>query len=139
MMRDRYQWQLVDFRLTARRDAKAAKAFLNKANEHVRMLSPVPICTNKAPTYGKVIRKINHRYDPYSDYITHVDRKYLNNRVESNHAALKRFFGYRESFRSLRSAKTTLLGMQAIRTVKNDTYKHSSRRPRRDQLRPRAI
>ena len=46
----RYLWraidtngQLVDFRLTARRDAKAAKAFLNKAIERVRRHRPVSI------------------------------------------------------------------------------------------------
>ncbi|MDD7973948.1 IS6 family transposase, partial [Roseinatronobacter alkalisoli] len=68
----RYLWraidangQLVDFRLTARRDAKAAKAFLNKAIERVRRHRPLSICTDKAPTYRKVIREINHRYDPH--------------------------------------------------------------------------
>lgn len=108
----RYLWraidangQLVGFRLTARRDAKAAKAFLNKAIERVHLHRPVSICTDKAPTYRKVIREINHRYDPHFDYIMHVDRKYLNNRVESDHAALKRRLGYRQSFRSLRSEK----------------------------------
>ena len=46
----RYLWraidangQLVDFRLTARRDAKAAKAFLKKAIEQVRLHRPVSI------------------------------------------------------------------------------------------------
>jgi len=126
----RYLWraidangQLVDFRLTARRDAKAAKAFLNKAIERVRLHRPVSICTDKAPAYRKVIREINHRYDPHFDYITHVDRKYLNNRVESDHAALKRLLGYRQSFRSLRYANATLLGMEAITTIKNGHIK----------------
>nr|WP_319799780.1 DDE-type integrase/transposase/recombinase [Roseobacter sp. H9] len=109
----------MDFRLTARRDAKAAKAFLKKAIERVRLQRPVSICTDKAPAYRKVIREINQRYDPHFDYITPVDRKYLNNRVESNHAALKRLLGYRQSFRSLRSAKITLQGMETIRTIKN--------------------
>jgi IS6 family transposase len=59
----RYLWQavdangqMVDFRLTARRDAKAAKAFLNKAIERVRLHRPVTICTDKAYTYRRVIR-----------------------------------------------------------------------------------
>jgi IS6 family transposase len=65
-----------------------------------------------------VIREINRRYDPYFDYITHIDRKYLNNWVESDHAALKRLLGYRQSFRSLRCAKATLQGMETIRTIK---------------------
>ncbi|MDO6591961.1 IS6 family transposase [Loktanella sp. D2R18] len=112
--------QLVDFRLTTRRDAKAAKAFLKKAIERVRLHRPVSICTDKAPTYRKVIKDINHQYDPHFDYITHIDKKYRNNRVESDHAALKRLLGYRQSFRSLRAAKATLQGMETIRTIKND-------------------
>nr|WP_282129508.1 hypothetical protein [Roseobacter litoralis] len=35
---------MVDFRLTTRRDAKAAKAFLNKAIERIRLYRPVTIC-----------------------------------------------------------------------------------------------
>ncbi|MEO9894826.1 MAG: IS6 family transposase [Paracoccaceae bacterium] len=111
--------QLIDFRLTARRDEKAAKAFLKKAIERVRLHRPVSICTDKAPTYRKVILDINHRYDPHSDYITHIDKKYRNNRVENDHAALKRLLGYRQSFRSLRCAKATLQGMETIRTIEN--------------------
>ncbi|MEP1519713.1 DDE-type integrase/transposase/recombinase [Ascidiaceihabitans sp.] len=105
--------QLVDFKLTARRDAKAAKAFLNKAIERVWLHRPVSICTDKTPTYRKVKRDINQRYDP------HIDKKYRNNRVESDHAALKRLLGYRQSFRSLRCAKASLQGMETIRTIKN--------------------
>ena len=119
----RYLWraidengQLVDFRLTARCDAKAAKAFLNRVIERVRLHRPVSICTDEAPTYRRVIREINNQYDPHFDYIVHVDKKYRNNRVESDHTALKRLLGYRQSFRSLRSAKATLQGMETIKS-----------------------
>jgi IS6 family transposase len=121
----RYLWraidangQMVDFRLTARRDAKAAKAFLRKAIERVRLHRPVTICTDKAPTYRKVIRDENRRYDPQFESITHIDRKWRNNRIESDHAALKRLLGFRQSFRSLQSAKATLSGIETIRTIK---------------------
>ncbi|GFE66199.1 hypothetical protein KIN_32730 [Litoreibacter roseus] len=64
----RYLWraidakgQMVDFRLTARRDAKAAKTFLNRAVERVRLHRPVTICTDKAHTYRRVIREIDYR------------------------------------------------------------------------------
>ena len=93
----RYLWraidangQLVDFQLTARRDAKAAKALLNKAIERTRLHHLVSITTDKAPAYYKVIREINHRYDPHFDGIKHIDKKGRNNRIESDHAALKR-------------------------------------------------
>ena len=52
---------MIDFRLTARRDAKAAKAFVNKAIEQVRLHRPVTICTDKARAYARVIREITHR------------------------------------------------------------------------------
>lgn len=121
----RYLWravdangQMVDFRLTARRDAKAAKAFLNKAIERVRLHRPVTIVTDKAHAYRRVIREINNSYDPHFDGILHVDRKWRNNRIESDHAALKRLLGFRQSFRSLGTAKATLGGIETIRTIK---------------------
>ncbi|MFZ7091229.1 IS6 family transposase [Primorskyibacter sp. 2E233] len=127
----RYLWravdangQMIDFRLTARRDAKAAKAFHNKAIERGRLHRPVTICTDKAPTYRRAIREINHRYDPYFDSIRHVDKKWRNNRIESDHAAMKRLLGYRPSFRSLRSAKATLSGIETIRTIKRGHIHH---------------
>jgi len=116
--------QMVDFRLTARRDAKAAKAFLNKAIERVRLHRPVTICTDKARAYRSVIREINHRYDPHFDSIRHIDRKWRNNLIESDHAAMKRLLGYRQSFRSLRTAKTTLSGIETIRTIKRGHIQH---------------
>lgn len=127
----RYLWravdanvQMIDFRLTARRDAKAAKALLNKAIERVRRHRPVTICTDKAQAYARVIREINQRYDPPFDSIRHIDRKWRNNRIESDHAAMKRLLGYRQSFRSLRSAKATLSGIETIRTIKRGHIHH---------------
>ena len=62
----RYLWravdqfgQLIDFRLTARRDAKAARAFLRQARETVRCYQPLTIITDKAHSYAKVIDEIN--------------------------------------------------------------------------------
>ena len=37
-----------------------------------------------------------------------------------NHAAPKRLFGTRHSFRSLRSAQATILAVEIIRTIRND-------------------
>nr|WP_279285305.1 DDE-type integrase/transposase/recombinase [Litoreibacter roseus] len=110
---------LIDFRLAATRDGKAARAFMRKAIDKARLHRPVTICTDKAPTYRRVIREINHRYDPHFESITHIDKKWKNNRIESDHAALKRLLGYRQSFRSVSSAKATLCGIEAVRTIKN--------------------
>ncbi|WP_183970175.1 DDE-type integrase/transposase/recombinase [Sagittula marina] len=48
---------------------------------------PVPF-TDKAQRYARVVREFNARLGP-QDAIRHLDHKYLNNRIESNHAALK--------------------------------------------------
>ena len=43
---------MIDFRLTARRDAKAARAFLRQARETVRLYHPLTIVTDKAHSNG---------------------------------------------------------------------------------------
>lgn len=110
--------QMVDVRLTARRDTKAAKSFLNKAIERVRLHRPVTIVTDKAQTFRRVICEINQRYDPRFDSIRHIDQNWRNNLIESDHASLKRLRGYRQSLRSLRSAKATLSGIETMRIIK---------------------
>ena len=120
----RYLWravdhrgQLVDFRLTARRDAKAAKAFLRQAKDNARLYQPMTIVTDKAPTYARVIEDWNER-NFLDDPILHVDRKWRNNIIESDHAALKRLTNPGKGFQSLHTAKATLKGIEAIRTIK---------------------
>ncbi|WP_255006308.1 transposase [Roseovarius sp. M141] len=70
--------------------------------------------------------EINHRYDPLFDSIRHIDRKWRNNLIESNHAALKRLLGYRQSFRSRRTAEATLSGIETIRTIKRGHIHHKN-------------
>ncbi|WP_233494864.1 transposase [Ruegeria sp. A3M17] len=123
---------MVDFRLTARRDVNAAKTFLNEAIERVRLHRPVTIVTDKAYAYPRVIREINHRYDPHFDSIRHIDRQWRNNLVESDHAAMKRPLGYRQRFRSLRTAKATLSEIETIRTIKRGHICHKQPGVRRE-------
>ena len=82
--------QSIAFRLTARRDAKAAKAFLKQAIEGVRLCRPVSIRIDKAPGYRKVIGDPNHRHDPRFDGILRIDRTWRNNRtIENDHISDK--------------------------------------------------
>lgn len=64
------------------------RAFLRQARETVRCYPSLAIITDKARCYAKVIGEINGQRGP-EDAIRHIDRKYLNNRIESVHAALK--------------------------------------------------
>ena len=110
---------MIDVRLTARRDAKAARASLRKAIAQVGLHRPATICTDRALTYRKVIQDENRHDDPPFDSIPHIDRTWRNNRIGSDRAALKRLLGCRQSFLSLSPAEQTLRGIEAIRTLKN--------------------
>lgn len=47
-----------------------------------------------------------------------IDKKSRSSLNESDHAAMKRLLGDRQSFQSLKSAKATLSGIETIRTIK---------------------
>ncbi len=125
----RYLWRIVDekgryvdFRLSAKRDSKAAKAFLNQARRNCGHYPPATIVTDKAPTYPALIQAMgDHAY--FNEPVIHIDKKWLNNRIESDHAALKRIVNPGKGFKSLRTAKPTLLAIEAFRTIKRgDLY-----------------
>ena len=84
-----------------------------------------------AGSYALVIGEMN-RFELPRDGIMHISRKWENNRIESYHAALKKLItplslialqstaGQRmRDFKSLSSAKATLCGIEAIRTIKH--------------------
>ena len=56
------------------------------------------------------------------DEITHINRKGQNNRIESDHASLKRIIDPSQGFQSLRTAKATLKGVEVHRMIKRGHY-----------------
>lgn len=109
--------QLIDFRLTKRRDTQAARAFLRQAMDNARLYQPRAIFTDKAQSYAEVIWEINQRRGA-GDEILHCDRKWRNNKIESDHAALTRITDPGKGLQSLRTANATLQGVEAMRTIK---------------------
>lgn len=118
--------QLIDFRLTARRTAGAARAFMRQAKETVRLYAPLTIVTDKAASYAKVLDEMNSIRGP-DDHIRHITRKGLNNRIESDHAALQQYLRPMRGFRSLSSAKATLKGIETFRTIKKGQFERCER------------
>ena len=77
---------------------------------------PLTIVTQKAHSYAKVIGEINDRLGP-EHTIRHVDRKYLNNRIESDHAAIKQRLRPKRGFQTIAGAKAALAGIKTFRTI----------------------
>lgn len=103
------EWSFAMFRQTEETQSQQ--------DDRARAPAPVgTIVTDKAHSYRRVIREINHRYDPRFDNIRRVDRKWRNNLMKSDHPTIKPFLGYQQSFRSLRSTKEILSGIETIRT-----------------------
>ena len=76
------QGRTVDFLLTHRRNAKAARRFLAKALRSRQNWPPHVINTDKNPAYGEALRQLK-RDDPDAEIIEHRQVKYLNNRIEA--------------------------------------------------------
>lgn len=54
----------------------------------------------------------------------HVDRKYLNNRIENDHAALTQRLRPMLGFRTLAGAKAALAGTETFRTIRKGPFEN---------------
>jgi transposase, IS6 family len=105
----------IDFLLSRRRDAEAAKCFLRKAlKEHPR---PRVINVDGNPSYPKAIQELK--------MIGELARRcrcrpvrYLNNIVEQDHRTLKRRTRASQGFRSFRAAARTIQGIETIHMIR---------------------
>lgn len=84
---------------------------------------PLTIITDKAHSYAKVIGEINGQLGP-ENAIHHIDRKYLNNRIESDHTALKQRLRPMRGFQTLAGAKAALAGIETFRTIRKGQFEN---------------
>src|SRR5436305_14464385 len=81
--------RLIDFFLSDRRNAKAAKRFLGKALRTRKDWPPLKINTDKNDAYPPAIQELKQQGKLAPD-VEHRQVKYLNNRLEAEHGGLKR-------------------------------------------------
>jgi transposase-like protein len=105
---------------SARRDCEAACTFLQRARK-ATVVVPVEVITDRAPTYLRVL-------DQLWPAVSHRVERYANNRVEADHAQLKR------RVRAMRGIKTmTGLGILA---AGHAFVQNPAPRPLRNRHRP---
>ena len=112
----------VDFILTAKRDRDAALRFLNKAMSIHKKPSKINIDKSGANKAGiKSYNQENHKR------IKIRQCKYLNNIVEQDHRFIKKKIRPMLGFKSFRSARITLGGIETIHMIHKGQMKHRVR------------
>lgn len=111
------QGKTVDFLLTAKRDASAARRFFDKAMRHSEV--PGTVTMDKSGANKAALDQLNtQREIPIK--IRQV--KYLNNIMEQDHRAVKRVTRPMLGFKSFRSAQAVLADIELMHMIRKGQY-----------------
>ncbi len=107
----------IDFLLSARRDANAAKRFLQKALRSPGHPRPRVINLDGNPAYPKAISELK-RAGELGRRCRCRPVRYLNNIVEQDHRSIKRRVRASQGFRSFHSAARTIEGIEMMNMIR---------------------
>ena len=107
------QGNTLDFLLTAKRNAQAAKRFFRKVLNAVHTQEPHVINVDKNAAYPKAINELKEK-EELSLQVELRQRKYLNNIVEQDHRGIKRLVKPGMGFGSFNTARRTLKGYEIM-------------------------
>jgi IS6 family transposase len=107
----------IDFLLSPKRDAHAAKRFIQKALRSPGRGRPRVINVDGNPSYPKVIAELK-QHGELGRRCRCRPVRYLNNIVEQDHRAIKRRVRASQGFRSLRAAQRTMQGIETINMIR---------------------
>ena len=109
--------------LSRRRDKKAAKRFFKKTLRNMHVVIPSVINVDKNPAFPPAYAELQQSEDlPKTTKLRQV--KYLNNRIENAHKAIKRKSRYRQWYQSFKTACVTIDGMETMRMIQKGQIKY---------------
>src|SRR3954454_23019378 len=109
--------QTIDFLLSARRDAGAAKRFFRKALGQPHTVDPRTITVDKNPAYPLAISEMQQDAELWR--FSQLRRvKFLNNIVEQDHRRVKRLTRPGLGFGGFWTARRTLAGFEAMAMIR---------------------
>lgn len=111
------QGNTLDFVLTAKRDAKAAKRFLYKTLKAVHTSTPRVITVDKNPAYSKAIKELKAA-QKLPEIVKLRQIKYLNNIVEQDHRGIKQLIKPGMGFGSFNTARRTIRGYEIMNMLR---------------------
>ena len=107
----------IDFLLSARRNAEAAKRFFRKAMGQPHMVNPRTITVDKNPAYPKAAAEM--KLDGELPRLAQLRQcKYLNNIVEQDHRRIRRLLRPGLGFGGFWTARRTLAGFEAMAMIR---------------------
>jgi IS6 family transposase len=109
--------QTIDFSLSARRNASAAKRFFCKALRQPHVVNPRTITVDKNPAYSSAVKRLK-RAGQLWRFSRLRQCKYLNNIVDQDHRRIKRLVRPGLGFGSLQTARRTLAGYEAMAMIR---------------------
>ena len=111
------QGKTIDFLLTAKRDASAARRFFDKAMQHSEI--PSTVTMDKSGANRAALDRLNTQREIQ---IKVRQVKYLNNIVEQDHRAVKRVTRPMLGFKSFRSAQAVLAGIELMHMIRKGQF-----------------
>jgi IS6 family transposase len=109
--------QTIDFLLSAKRDASAAKRFFRKALAQPHTVNPRTITVDKNACYPKAITGMKRDEQLWRcSKLRQV--KYLNNIIEQDHRRIKRLTRPGLGFGSFQTARRTVAGFEAMAMIR---------------------
>jgi transposase, IS6 family len=116
------QGNTLDFMLSAKRDAKAAKRFFKKVLKGSWTVMPRVINVDKNPAYPSALKDLKaDEVLPQETELRQV--KYLNNLIEQDHRFIKRRTNPGLGFGSLNTARRTIQGYEAMNMIRKGQIK----------------
>ncbi|MFL5336439.1 MAG: IS6 family transposase [Geminicoccaceae bacterium] len=124
--------QTIDFLLSAKRDAEAAKRFFRKALGQPHTVNPRTITVDKNPAYPCAVEQMKEDGELWRRSRLR-QCKYLNNIVEQDHRRLKRLVGPGLGFGGFWTARRTLAGYEAMAMMRKGQVRKVGGRDMRAQ------
>jgi transposase-like protein len=113
--------QVIDVYASSRRDSEAAGRFFERARTATGVV-PSEVITDRAPTYPRIL-------DRLWPIAWHHSEQYANNRIEADHAQLKRRLRAMRGIKTMTGLRILATGHASSRTCAGDTTRSPSTSP----------